>query len=61
MKTDMQEAQAAHRAEIAALREMLANHGPSGHVIADHALAARLRSAVTEILRLQNFIARLDD
>jgi hypothetical protein len=60
-KSELHEAQAAYRAEIAALREMLSDHGPTGRVIADHALAARLHSAVPDILRLQNLIARLDD
>lgn len=61
MHHELCEMQAAHRAELGALREMLAAHGPTGHEKLDSALAERMRDTVTEILRLQKIIARLDE
>jgi hypothetical protein len=61
MHHELCEMQAAHRAELGALREMLAAHGPTGHDKLDAALAARMRDTVAEILRLQKLIARLDE
>jgi hypothetical protein len=61
MHHELSEIQAAHRAELGALREMLAAHGPTGHDKLDNAVAERMRDTVSEILRLQKLIGRLDD
>lgn len=55
------EVQAAHRAEVGALREMLAEHGPADGDTPDAGASDRMRSAVSKILRLQRIIARLDE
>jgi len=60
MHTELRDLQAAHRAELGALTELLAAHGPTGHDRLDAALAGRLRDTVAEILRLQKIMARLD-
>ena len=61
MNDELRDLQAAHRAELGALREMLAAHGPTGNGKLDSALADRMRDTVAEILRLQKVIARIDD
>ena len=53
--------QAAHRAELGALREMLAEHSPAEGDNLDADTSERMRSAVSKILRLQRIIARLDE
>lgn len=61
MHHELSEIQAAHRAELGALTEMLATHGPTGHDKLDSAVAERMRDTVSEILRLQKLIGRLDE
>jgi len=61
MTDELRETQTAYRAEMASLREMLATHGPTGNDKLDEALATHLRSTLSEILRLQTLIARLND
>ena len=51
--------QAAHRAELGALREMLAEHSPAEGDNLDADTSERMRSAVSKILRLQRVIAQL--
>lgn len=61
MNGELRDLQAAHRAELGALREMLARHGPAGNEQLDQALADRMRDTLAEILRLQKVISRLDE
>jgi hypothetical protein len=57
-QSELHDLHAARFAEMAALREMLVEAGDGAH----HAdLSRRMRDAVTEILRLQKLITRLDD
>ena len=59
MHDEICQVQAAHRAELGALREMLAEHNPAGGDNLDPGTAERMRSAVSNILRLQRVIAQL--
>lgn len=58
---ELRDLHAAHRAELGALREMLAGHGPTGNHRLDTALAERMRDTLAEILRLQKILSRLDE
>ena len=57
---ELRDLHAARFAEIAALREMLVDAG-SRDGAREKDLSARMREAVTEILRLQRSIARLGE
>ena len=57
---ELRDLHAARFAEIAALREMLVDAGSRGGAC-EKDLSARMREAVTEILRLQRSIARLGE
>jgi len=57
---ELGEAQAAHRAELGSLHEMLAEHGPGGGDNLDPGTSKRMRITLDTILRLQRIIARLD-
>jgi hypothetical protein len=59
MHDELCEVQAAHRAELGALREMLAEHSPAEGDAPDASTSERMRSAVSKILRLQRVIAQL--
>jgi len=59
MHDEMCQVQAAHRAELGALREMLAEHSPAEGDNLDADTSERMRSAVSNILRLQRVIAEL--
>ena len=59
MHDEMCQVQAAHRAELGALREMLAEHSPAEGDNLDADTSERMRSAVSKILRLQRVIAEL--
>jgi hypothetical protein len=59
MHDELCEVQAAHRAELGALREMLAEHSPAEGDTPDASTSERMRSAVSKILRLQRAIAQL--
>jgi len=61
MYSELREMQAAHRAEVGALREMLAEHRPAEGDNLDPGTSDRMRSTVSNILRLQRLIARLDE
>ena len=61
MHDELRDLHAARFAEMAALREMLAVHGPTGHGQLDAALANRMRDSVTEILRLQKVISLIQE
>jgi len=59
MYSELREMQAAHRAEVGALREMLAEQRPAEGDNLDAGTSERMRSAVSNILRLQRVIAQL--
>lgn len=59
MHDEICQVQAAHRAELGALREMLAEHSPAEGDNLDADTSERMRSAVSNILRLQRVIAEL--
>lgn len=59
MHDEICQVQAAHRAELGALREMLAEHSPAEGDNLDADTSERMRSAVSNILRLQRVIAQL--
>jgi hypothetical protein len=59
MHDEICQVQAAHRAELGALREMLAEHTPAEGDNLDADTSERMRSAVSKILRLQRVIAQL--
>lgn len=59
MHDEMCQVRAAHRAELGALREMLAEHSPAEGDNLDADTSERMRSAVSNILRLQRVIAEL--
>ena len=61
MHDELRDLHAARFAEMAALREMLAVHGPTGHGQLDAALADRMRDSVAEILRLQRIISLIQE
>ena len=56
---ELDEAQAAHRAHLGALREILAQDDPDCCDQLEPGTSERLRNTVAEILRLQRVIARL--
>lgn len=56
---ELDEAQAAHRAQLGSLREMLAQHDPDRCDQLEPGTSERMRNTVAEILRLQRVIARL--
>jgi|GEM_PF-3766259 len=61
MHAELRDLQAARRAELGALREMLAACGADGDRANDEAAADRMRDSVAAILRLQKIMARLDE
>lgn len=56
---ELGEAQAAHRAQLGSLREMLAQYDPDCCDQLKPGTSQRLRNTVVEILRLQRVIAQL--
>ena len=60
IERELDEAQSAHRAHLGALREMLAEHSPAEGDNLDANTSERMRSAVSNILRLQRIITRLE-
>lgn len=61
MHAELRDLQAARRAELGALREMLAACGADGDRGTDEVAADRMRDSVAAILRLQKIMARLDE
>lgn len=59
IEQELDEALAAHRAHLGALREMLAQDDPHGCDQLEPGTSERLRNTVAEILRLQRVITRL--
>jgi hypothetical protein len=59
MHDELCEVQAAHRAELGALREMLTEQRPAEGDNLDAGTSERMRCAVSNILRLQRVIAQL--
>lgn len=59
IEQELVEAQAAHRAHLGSLREMLAQHDPDSYDQLNRNSSERLRNTVAEILRLQRVITRL--
>jgi hypothetical protein len=61
MNNELRERRAPHRAQLGALREMLADRSAGENQQLDNTLAGRMRDTVAEILRIQQVLSRLDD